>query len=293
MIDRLSWIPGWFLRHSPAHGPGHPRLTRLTRPALAAAALLLSLSLAACDTFQLKPGAKGIFDGVAGPGPAEAAEWSIDKFDPDKRYRGTLLIANAPWANEPVYIKLFTDNSNDVDPGVRAAAIRGLANHGSPEHVDIIAPRLADEDPGVREMAARALQRLHSPSAVEPLLIRLDPAKEPEFAVRVQAARALGQYRETRVVELLIQTLDDDNLAVTDACRSSLRTLTGQDLGLSRAAWATWYKAQETSEQVFAAGGTYMYPIYSRDRDWWEYFPFVPPPPNEQASTPAGLIPGE
>jgi hypothetical protein len=36
-----------------------------------------------------------------------------------------------------------------------------------------------------------------------------------------------------------------------------------------------------------------MYPIYSRDRDWWEYFPFVPPPPNEQASTPAGLIPGE
>jgi len=285
MIDRLPWVH----RASSALRAR----TQLAAACLTLASIATLPTLSGCDSMTLKPGAKGIFDGASGPGPTEAAEWSIDRFDADKRYRGTLLLANAPWANEPVYIKLFTDNINDVDPGVRAAAIRGLANHGSPEHVEIIAARLTDEDPGVREMAARALQRIHSPDAIDPLLERLDPAKEGEFSVRTQAARALGQYRETRVVELLIQTLDDDNLAVTDACRSSLRTLTGQDLGLSRAAWATWYKAQETGQEVFAAGGTYMYPIYSRDRDWWEYFPFVPPPPNEQASTPAGLIPGE
>jgi hypothetical protein len=250
-------------------------------------------SLAGCDALQLEPGAKSILAAGAGPTPAQAAEWSVDRFDANNRYRGTLLLANAPWANEPIYIRLFTDNINDEDPGVRAAAIRGFANHGGPEHAELIAARLADEDPGVREIAARALQRIHSPVVVDALLERLDPAEEPEIPVRIQAARALGQYRETRVVELLIQALADDNLGINDACRDSLRTLTGQDLGLDRGAWAAWYKSVEAGQDVFAAGGTYEYPVYYRDREWYEYLPFTKQPPNEKASTPVGMVPGE
>src|SRR5262245_43438524 len=195
-------------------------MIRYTRPMLRRIAmLLLALSaglLAGCESagFELKPGAKSIFDAFTPPSPAEAAKWAIDPYDADKRYRGTLLLANAPFASDPLYIQLFTDNVKDKDPGVRAAAARGLGTHGGPEHVPLLVERLKDEDPSVRVEAARGLQRLHNPVAIDPLLAVLDKEKEIEPDVRLEAASALGQYAENRVVEQLIRALHDDNLSV-------------------------------------------------------------------------------
>ena len=244
--------------------------------------------LCACSTGELKPGAKSILDVFQEPTVTDAAVWSIDPYDPDKRYRGTLLLANAPFGNEPVYIRMFADNARDEDPGVRSAATRGLANHGTSEHIPIILERLKDTDTLVRIEAARALQRLHSPAAVGPLLDSLDANKEPEVEVRAEVADALGQYAENRVVDRLIQTFEDENLSVNRTTLKSLKTLTGQDFGFDRALWSDWNKS---SKSTFAARGVYMYPVFSRGKTWYEYVPFVPPPPNESSSTPAGLTP--
>lgn len=251
-------------------------------------ATVLAASLGGCAVGNMKPGAKSIFEVFSKPTPVQAASWAIDRYDPDKRYQGTLLLANAPYANEPIYIKVFTDNASDVDPGVRAAAIRGLANHASPDLVPLVVEHMKDPDVGVRIEAARGLQRLHNPVAIPALLDALDPVKEEETQVRAQAAEALGQYGEGRVVDALIKALDDENLAINLATVSSLRTLTGQDFGYERAAWAAWNKQ---SKDAFAARSVYMYPVFSRDKDWYEYIPFVSGPPNETASTPAGLRP--
>jgi len=253
---------------------------------LAAASMLMACG--GCQLAEMKPGAKSIFEVFKQPTPAEAAAWSIDPYDPDKRYQGTLLLANAPFANEPVYIKVFTDNSRDVDPGVRAAAIRGIANHGSPDLVPLLVEHMKDADVSVRIEAARGLQRLHNPVAVPALLDALDEEKEPEVQVRAQAAEALGQYAQNRVVDELIKALDDANLAMNQATLASLRTLTGQDFGFDRAAWAAW---NASTTEPFAARSVYMYPVFSRSKDWYEYLPFVPGPPNETASTSAGLQP--
>jgi len=259
--------------------------------ACAVAALLSPALLGGCESIgDLRPGATSVLDlGNTGPTPAEAARWAIDPYDPDKRYRGTLLLANAPFAGESVYIQLFTDNIKDVDPGVRAAAARGIGSHGSPDLVPLLVERLEDQDPSVRTEAARALQRLHNPVAVDPLLDALDEETELEAQVRLEAANALGQYAETRVVERLISALEDPNLAVNRNTQGALRTLTGQDFGFDRAAWQTWYK---NSPSVFAARGVYVYPVYRRGKNWYEYVPFIPPPPNESASVPAGMTPG-
>jgi HEAT repeat protein len=130
------------------------------------AACSLLMACAGCQIAEMKPGAKSIFEVFKQPTPAEAAAWSIDPYDPDKRYQGTLLLANAPFANEPVYIKVFTDNSRDVDPGVRAAAIRGIANHGSPDLVPLLVEHMNDPDVSVRIESGRGLQRLHNPVAI-------------------------------------------------------------------------------------------------------------------------------
>ncbi|MBX3383687.1 MAG: HEAT repeat domain-containing protein [Phycisphaeraceae bacterium] len=258
--------------------------------ALAGAAVSAALlcALAACGSLELRPGARSVFDFFRGPDVQDAAKWALDPYDADKRYRGTLALANEPYANDPVYIKLFMDNAADNDPGVRQASLRGLANHGGAVHVPIAVELLKDKDISVRIEAARTLQRLHNPVAVPALIEAMDPQKEPEAVVRAEVAAALGQYAQPRVVDRLISSLDDANLAVNRNTLTSLRILTGQNFGYDRGAWAKWNKEHQ---DLFLAGSVYTYQGYYRDKFWYEYLPFVPPPPNEPASTPAGFQP--
>jgi hypothetical protein len=263
------------------------------------AVLVGVLSLSGCDTVDgvfsgIEPGSEGILqDLFKQPSPTDAVEMSVDQYDADKRYQGTNLLANAPFAGEPVYIDLFIANSSDEDPAVRSAAVRGLANHGGPEHAPLLAERLRDSDKLVRVEAARALQRIHDPEAVDALLLaikegELDAEAEPDPQVRAQAADALGQYAENRVVRALIATLTDSNFLVISRARQSLRTLTGQDFGFDNKAWTAW---ERDTDNLFAAQSVYRFPGYERDRKFVEYFPFVPQPPNQQGSVPIGMPP--
>jgi hypothetical protein len=265
------------------------RTRSLLRPILILAACAAA---AGCQSNPLgmRPGATSVLDVMAdGPSPAEAVDMTLDKHDPDRRYRGTLLLANAYFAGEPLYMELFERLLDDPDPGVRAAAVRAVGLHGTPGHVPRLAAKLKDADPGVRAEAGRALQRIHNPLAIDALLDAMDLAKEPEAPVRVEAARALAQYPEPRVVEKLIASLADDSLAVNTATAASLRTLTGQDFGYDRAGWLSWYQG---ATGVFDARSVYVYEGYNRKRKWWEYLPFMKPPPNEPSAVPVGLDPG-
>lgn len=242
-----------------------------------------------CELPELQPGATSVLDVFKDVTPAQAAEWAIDPYDSDKRYRGTLLLANKPFAGEGVYIKLFTDNINDPDAGVRMASVRALGNHGGPEHAPLLLKALKDPDKMVRAEAARALQRVHNPIAVEPLIKALDEKDEPEAEVRAEVADALGQYPENRVVAALLSALAEPNLAINYATVDSLRTLTGQDFGFDRVAWREWV---DKTKDPFLAGSAYVYPAFHRSKRWYEYIPFVPGPPNEaQGASPVGLPP--
>lgn len=221
---------------------------------------------------------------------------AIDPYDADKRYRGTMLLSNAYFAGQSVYIKLFEDAAKDPDASVRIAGTRALANHGDSTHVPIIVKNLQDKEPLVRLEAARGLQRLHGEEAIVPLMnasrdpemVRGSQGSEENPDIRTAAAVALGQYRKTEVVQHLIAIMADSKLSVNNASLDSLRTLTGQDLGFDRRDWLAWFN--ETHEP-FVAGTPFIYPVFYRDKTIWEYFPFVPPPPNEVASTPAGMPP--
>lgn len=257
---------------------------RHARIALACSALLL----AGCDTFEDARGAKSIFALTRGPSITDAAEWAVNEYNANDRYRGIMVLANQPFGGEPVYMQLYVDAINDPDAGVRAAGVRGLALHGSPEHVPLLVDTLDDEDPIVRLDSTRALQRIHNPVAVEPLMARIRADVEDNELVRAEAARALGQYPQSRIIDALIAALDDPNLGVNEAARSSLRTLTGQDFGVDIAGWVGW---SQQSDSLFAARSAYMYPAFYRDFRLIEYLPFVPNPPNESASLPVGMSP--
>ena len=257
-------------------------------------AIIAVLPLIGCE-LNLKPGSETLIEAVSGSfTPEEMAQMAINPYAANDRYLGTLALANENFANEPVYVKLFEDNLKDPEASVRAAAVRGLANHGEPTHIALLVNALNDPDKLVRLEAARGLQRLHEASAVDPLIRAMhepDPRapKEPaerEATVRAEAALALGQYAEPRVLQALIAGLDDNELSVNSAALYSLRVLTGQDFGLDRAAWADWTLR---TQEPFAAQGVYTYPVFNRDLFWFEYVPFVPKPRNEVAAPPAGM----
>lgn len=263
----------------PGSGPGTAR----------AAVLAAGLLLAGCSGFEGHEGATSIRDLFKGPSPRQAAEGAVDPYNADQRMRGTTILGNLPFAGDPIYIQLFVDNAADKDAGVRVAAIRALANHGGPEHVPLFVKALRDPDTMVRVEGARALQRIHNPVAVEPLIQAIDESKEPETDARAEAADALGQYPENRVVAALIKALADPSLAVNYSALNSLRTLTGQDFGFDRVAWRGWV---DTATEPFLARSAYVYPVFRRDRSWVEYIPLVSQPPNEvEGSSPAGMPP--
>lgn len=221
---------------------------------------------------------------------------AIDPYNADNRYRGTMLLSNAYFAGQPVYLQLFEDRAQDTDATVRIAGTRALANHGSSANVPILVRNLTDKDPLVRLEAARGLQRLHGQEAIEPLMdasrdpdaVRGDEASEENPDIRTAAATALGQYPNTDVVQHLIGILTDSQLSVNEAALSSLRTMTGQDFGFDRREWLTWY---DGTKSPFVAGTPFIYPVFQRRKKFIEYLPFVSPPPNEIAATPAGMPP--
>lgn len=236
--------------------------------------------------FQYNPGADGIFSMITRPSPSQATAWALDKDNADRRYQGTLLLANAPFAGEDVYIELFVDNLGDEDPAVRSAAARALAHHGRPEHVPLLLTALNDETELVRVESARALQRIHSDLAVRPLIDKLSEDAEESSEVRAACAHALGQYPEPRVLAALAAALRDQSLAVNISAEAALGYLTGQDFGLDQRAWFAYIS--ETSDP-FVQPLAYEYPRFERDRRWIEYVPLVPPAPNEPAAQPVGM----
>jgi len=279
--------------------------------ALAGSALVVSAP--GCEVPESARGADSLFAVFAPPSPSQAAAWATDEYNPDLQYRGTILLANAPFGGEAPYIEMYLDYLDHTDGAVRAAAARGLANHGGPEHAPLLAEKLlfrevnpqqaehVEPDAFVRQEAARALQRLHNPEAVPALLgaiVEPNPAEriiaaEPDAEVRAAAAHALGQYAELRVLEALFNTgLSDSSLVVNRNARHALQTLTGQDFGYDRRAWREWFDGAGR-DAPFAARQAYVYPVFQRDRSLIERLPFVPQPPNEPPSTPVGFSPVE
>ncbi len=263
-------------------------------------AVALALPAGCADDLERARGADSVLELVrnrtGGPPPGELAAMAMDPYDANRRYVGTLGLAGAVFASQPVYLALFEDNAGDTDAAVRSAAIRGLAFQGERRHVPYLTKALKDPDKQVRLEAARGLQRLHDPSAIDGLLAAMreptgyppEPGEEGEPDIRAEAALALGQYANPRVVEGLIAALRDESLAVNRASLTSLRTLTGQDFGLDHDAWIAW-RDKAGAAEMFRGRTLYFYPVFNRSRRLWEYLPLVPQPPNEPPAPPAGM----
>ena len=252
----------------------------------------LGLALGGCADLGLnyEPGTKSLFDFDAGPNYQQASLRARNPYDANARYRGTLMLANAPFASEDPFLALFEQNIKDRDPSVQMAAARGLANHGSPEHATLLIEALENQAEIVRLEAARGLQRLHNPAAISALMRHSREADEQDAAVRAECTHALGQYAQERVLIHLVERLrEDPSLTVVSSAMDALRFLTGKELGLIASRWDVWTQSES---DPFAGQTPYLYRYFHRDRTLIEWLPLVGKPPNEISASPVGFTTG-
>jgi hypothetical protein len=274
------------------------RPLKRVRSLCAACALGIGLMLApGCESETTKRmGEQGsIFAAFSLPTPAEAARFAVDPYDANKRIVGLALLSNAPFGGDEVYLKVYRmalgappAEKPDSDAGVQAVAARALSLHGTGEDALLVLPLLENSDRRVRTDAVRSLQRLHNPKAIDGLIKRSSALTEEDVDARAESVTALAQYAEPRVLQALLAALSDDSLVVNRAATYSLTTLTGQTLGDDPRAWLDWLSK---TRAPFEKRRQYVYPHFERDRFWYEYIPFIPPPPNEQPGIPAGMNP--
>lgn len=247
------------------------------------------LLLAGCQGSGLQFSDDSVLNNIFNTAQGNPAELARDPYDPDARYRGTIRLTIELLEPDDRILDIFRVNLQDEDASVRAAAARGLATHGVAADGKLLTEALDAPEPLVRRAAALGLQRIHEPSATDRLLELIVPIDEPDQNVRVEAALALGQYPQSDVVVGLLASLRSDteqSLGVHAAVVRSLELLTGQNFGLDFIAWQGWIDA---NPRWFADQQEYTYPVFQRARAWFEYLPWLPLPPNEEASTPIGL----
>lgn len=97
--------------------------------------------------------------------------------------------------------------------------------------------RLATEhqQPEVRRAACQAWAKKNSPETIEVLAGVL--GGDTDLDVRIDAARALSAYPDTRSVQALGLALDDTDPALQRRAVESLKQVTGKDLGENVTAW--------------------------------------------------------
>lgn len=254
------------------------------RNRLTAAGFVALTLLGGCDT--ISSDFEQFSDSFVPPTPAQAAQWAADPNDMENARRGTVLLASAPWGGALPYLRMYRLYAEDSrDPLLRAAAIQALGRHGDPQDAVLVARNLASPFRQVRLTAARALQRLHDPSVADTLWPRLvDGAEDAD--VRTEIAVALGQYPTPAVFRALVAALAQRDLAVNAAAVDSLRTMTGQDIGLDEDAWLAFFASSSTP---FAAERVYLYPVFVRELDIWDHLMFWSPVVFERPDVPVGL----
>ncbi len=253
---------------------------------LAAAHLAAGILAAAAGCDQASSDFGDASSSLFPPSPAEAGRWAVDDSDPENQRRGVLLLGNAGFGGEPVYVNLYRlyieENS---DPVVKATAIQALARHANPDDAVLVAKQLDSKVEQIRVAAAKGLQRIHNPKIAD--LIWKKMINEDEVpAVRVELAIALGQYPTRDVFEALCSALDDRELAVNLAAANSLRLLTGADFGLEAPLWRSWADA---TPNPLRQDVPFYYPTFERELGFGDYLLFWMIPTFEQPGVPAGM----
>ena len=124
------------------------------------------------------------------------------------------------------------------DPRVRAKNLEIAAGFDTAAATAICKGALEDPDERVRTEACRVWSKRGGDEAVELLATRF--RTDAELDVRLQALRMLGELKDKDAIPVLARALEDGDPAVQYRAVSSLKQVSGRDLGNDVNAWREW-----------------------------------------------------
>lgn len=156
---------------------------------------------------------------------------------------------------------------NDNDPIVRATATRALAQVNPDKFLTDVLPDTKETYYPVllaRLYALAILIREHPGNSAyqqEYLKLALKYLDNREWAVRARAIETLFDIRTADVIAPLIARIDKENGRLQADVVSTLKTLTGQDIGLNVVGWNNWWKIHRDSWVPYAGTPTEATPV--------------------------------
>lgn len=184
-----------------------------------------------------------LWDYMWGDTPAKAVREMLDADSPDNRWKGTLRLAQFPFARQgdaamKVYAKFPRDPKEDWV--VQAAGIRALNHSRAQGYTALYVKTLNDVDQKdlPRLEAAKALANAPDEAAITTLV---QHAKEDKsLDVRIACVDALRNFKTTQVLRTLAETLNEKDFSVVWQARQSLALITGQDFRYNARAWLNY-----------------------------------------------------
>jgi hypothetical protein len=131
--------------------------------------------------------------------------------------------------------QLAKEIQREQDPQVRLHIVRALAKVQDPKAAAVLHAGLEDPEETVRIACCEAWAVRSGPEAIEELTTVLEA--ESNIDVRMAAARALGDTKNTAAVGPLSRVLADNDPALQRRAIESLKSVSGKDYGYDVQAW--------------------------------------------------------
>ena len=153
------------------------------------------------DQALLRNRGKEVLRRLAGEAPDLILQL-LDESDPDLRIFAAELLGEV---SAPGVGRALIKALKSPDPNLRLAAALSLGKRRETSAVGALVERLDDEE-WVRFAAIDALSNIGDPAALEPLMKAM---KNNSGVIQTRIARALGGFKDPRVCETLLETLQD------------------------------------------------------------------------------------
>ncbi len=193
--------------------------------------------------------------------PQESALYAMKSTDADLRYKTLVELAKSKALKDDWAVKaMLIVARSDPSPSVRALAVHNLGRVGDKRVLAMLVEAMDDPEDRVRLEAAWGLSQMNIvESGAEAKDIRsaqsvLLQALSSDVCVdvRLNAARALGQFKDRMVLKALIAALKDTDFAVRYESELSLVKLTGRTFQGNSGRWVAWM--DETKDPFQDAG---------------------------------------
>jgi HEAT repeat protein len=142
---------------------------------------------------------------------------------------------------DPRAVKPLIEALQDKDAQVSDNAREALQKIGAPAVEELIVA-LKHEDVRVRVAAATILGEIRDPRAVDPLInaLLLDALENTSWMFRAEAARALGKIKDPRAVKPLSVVLNDRDSDVRANVEWALEEITGKNYDQDQSKYQEW-----------------------------------------------------